>query len=100
VNPLRIWLVGFGMVGSWLASALDAQGEWLADRYGRSVTVVGIGNAWDGFACNADGLELGSVLAAVPGGRPVTDQPGAGSLMPNPEIPVKKLAPNAATTGA
>jgi homoserine dehydrogenase len=45
VNPLRIWLVGFGMVGSWLASALDAQAEWLADRYGRSVTIVGIGNA-------------------------------------------------------
>jgi homoserine dehydrogenase len=76
VSPLRIWLVGFGMVGRWLARALDARAEQLATRYGRELTVVGIGNARDGFIYHPDGLGLASVLAAAADGRPVTEQPG------------------------
>jgi homoserine dehydrogenase len=77
VSPLRVWLVGFGTVGQWLARALDAQAGQLADRYGRELTVVGIGNARHGFAYHPDGLSLASALAAAAAGRPVTDQPGA-----------------------
>ena len=47
VKPLRIWLVGFGMVGQWLVRALDLQAERLAGRYGIAVTLVGLGNARD-----------------------------------------------------
>lgn len=72
-----MWLVGFGTVGQWLARALDAQAGQIADRYGRELTVVGIGNARDGFAYHPDGLGLASVLAAAAAGRPVTEQPGA-----------------------
>jgi len=74
---LRIWLVGFGTVGRWVAEALYAQTDQLVSRYGREVTVVGIGNARDGFVYHPDGLDLGSVLAAAAGGRPITGQPGA-----------------------
>jgi homoserine dehydrogenase len=77
VSPLRIWLVGFGMVGRWLAGALDAQAAQLAPRYGRALTVNGIGNARDGFVYHPDGLDLASILAAAAAGRPITDQPGA-----------------------
>lgn len=77
VSPLRIWLVGFGMVGKWLTGALDAHAGWLTSRYGRAVRVVGIANARDGFVYNANGLELASVLAAASGGRPITEQRGA-----------------------
>jgi homoserine dehydrogenase len=77
VSPLRIWLVGFGAVGRWLARALDAQAEALAARYGRALTVVGVANARDGFGYAADGLDLKAVLAAAADGRPVTAQPGA-----------------------
>jgi homoserine dehydrogenase len=77
VSQLRIWLVGFGVVGRWLASALDAQGGQFAARYGRAVTVVGIANARDGFSYDANGLDLGSILAAAAGGRPITEQRGA-----------------------
>jgi homoserine dehydrogenase len=77
VNPLRIWLVGFGMVGGWLAGALDAQAGRLASRYGCAVRVVGLANERDGFVYHADGLDLGSVRAAASGGRPVTEQRGA-----------------------
>jgi homoserine dehydrogenase len=77
VSPLRIWLVGLGMVGRWLAGALDAQAGWLASRYGLAVSVVGIANARDGFVYDANGLDLGSVLGAVTAGRPVTGLRGA-----------------------
>jgi homoserine dehydrogenase len=77
VKPLRIWLVGFGMVGRWVAGVLDGQAGQLASRYGRAVRVVGIANARDGFVYDADGLDLGSVLAAASSGRPVTGQRGA-----------------------
>ncbi len=76
-RPLRIWLVGFGMVGQWLAGALGAQAAGFADRYGRAVTVVGIANARDGFVYDAGGLDLAAVRAAAAAGRPITGQPGA-----------------------
>ena len=75
MSPLRVWLVGFGMVGRWLAGVLDARAGQLAARYGRAVTVVGIANARDGFAYDPCVLDLRAVLAAA-GGRPVTDQRG------------------------
>ena len=74
---MRVWLVGFGTVGRWVAGTLRAQAAQLASRYSADVTVVGIGNARDGFAYHPDGLDLGSVLAAASDGRPVTGQPGA-----------------------
>lgn len=77
MSPLRIWLVGFGTVGRWLAGALDTQAERLASRYGRAVQVVGIANARDGFAYHPDGLDLRSALAAAAGGRPIGEQRGA-----------------------
>ena len=77
MSPLRIWLVGFGVVGRWLAGAIDAQAERLAARYGRELTVVGIGNARDGFTYRPDGLDLASALAAAAGRQPITRQRGA-----------------------
>lgn len=77
MNSLRIWLVGFGAVGRWLAGVLDAQGGRIASRYGCAITVVGIANARDGFVYDEHGLDLGSVLAAAERGRPITAQRGA-----------------------
>jgi homoserine dehydrogenase len=74
---MRVWLVGFGTVGRWLAGALDAQAERLASRYGAEVTVVGISNARDGFVYDADGLDLASVLESASAGRSIAEQPGA-----------------------
>ena len=77
MGPLRIWLVGFGVVGRWLARALDTQAGQLAASCGRPLTVTGIGNARDGFVYHPDGLDLGSVLAATAAERPITGQRGA-----------------------
>jgi homoserine dehydrogenase len=73
---MRVWLVGFGTVGRWLASALDSQAERLAARYGLDTTVVGVANARDGFVHAADGLELGSLLELVGEGRSIAEHPG------------------------
>ena len=79
MSPLRTWLVGFGTVGRWLASALDAQAERLGSRYGCAMRVVGIANARDGFAYRADGFDLAAALAAAAAGRPIGAQRGARS---------------------
>ena len=73
MEPLRIWLVGFGTVGRWLARALESQAERLARRDGIGLTVVGLANARDGFIYDGSGLDLASVL----GGRTIAEQPGA-----------------------
>jgi homoserine dehydrogenase len=74
---MRIWLVGFGTVGQWLARTLDSQAERLAARHGVEVTVVGIANARDGFVHAADGLDLRSALALAQDGRPIAELRGA-----------------------
>jgi homoserine dehydrogenase len=73
VKPLRIWLVGVGTVGTWLATVLDSQRERLAARYGLNPVVVGVASARGGFGSDSSGLDPASVLAAPgespPGGR-------------------------------
>jgi homoserine dehydrogenase len=75
-RPLRIWLVGFGTVGQWLARALDSQAERLAARYGIAVRVVGLANARDGFVHDGDGLDLRSMLGLASEGRSLAEVPG------------------------
>jgi homoserine dehydrogenase len=76
VKPLRIWLVGFGMVGQWLVRALDSQAERLARRYGIGVTLVGLANARDGFIYDGNGLDLPSLVALASRGQSIAEQPG------------------------
>ena len=73
---MRIWLVGFGMVGQWLVRALDSEAERLAARYGVAVTVVGVANARDGFVYDEDGLDLSSLLASASAGGSIAERPG------------------------
>jgi homoserine dehydrogenase len=77
VSPLRVWLIGFGTVGRWLADALDTRAQRLASRFGCEVQVVGIANARDGFIYDAGGLNLRSTLTAAAAGEPITTQAGA-----------------------
>jgi homoserine dehydrogenase len=75
-TPLRIWLVGFGTVGKWLARVMDSQRERLARDYGVRVTIVGLANARDGFIYDESGLDLPSVLRRALRGGALSDQPG------------------------
>lgn len=73
---MRIWLVGFGTVGRWLARALDSQAERLAARYGVEVAVVGVANARDGFVHDPDGLDVGALLGLAGEGRSIAEHAG------------------------
>jgi homoserine dehydrogenase len=73
---MRVWLVGFGTVGRWLAGALDTQAERLAARYDVEVTVVGVANSRDGFVHAEDGLDLGILLELAGEGRSIAEHPG------------------------
>ena len=77
MTPLRIWLVGFGTVGRWLARVLEAQAGRLADRHGVGFVVVGIANARDGFVHDPDGLDLPALLALADAGRSIAEERGA-----------------------
>lgn len=76
VQPLRIWLIGAGTVGTWLLGALDSQAQRLASRYGVRLTIVGLATARGGFAYHGPGLDPASVLAAVSAGRSIADLRG------------------------
>ena len=78
MSPLRIWLVGFGTVGRWLAGALDSPAARIAGRYGVDVRVVGIASAHNGFIYDGGGLDLGSAREAALAGRSFADQHGVG----------------------
>jgi homoserine dehydrogenase len=75
---MRIWLVGFGTVGQWLAQVLNEQAGPLESRYGVAPRVVGIASAHDGFVYSPDGLDLGAALTAARAGRPLAGLAGAG----------------------
>jgi homoserine dehydrogenase len=76
---MRVWLVGFGTVGRWLAAALDSHAERLAGRYRVEVTLTGIANARDGFVYVEDGFEPGAVAALAADGKPLSELPGASA---------------------
>jgi homoserine dehydrogenase len=71
---MRVWLVGFGTVGRWLAVALDTHAGRLAARYGVDVTIVGAAGARDGFVHSEGGLDL---AALARGGGRLADLDGA-----------------------
>jgi homoserine dehydrogenase len=73
---MRIWLVGFGTVGQWLARVLNEQAGALERRYGLAPRVVGIASAHDGFVYSPDGLDLAAALAAASAGRPLAGLAG------------------------
>lgn len=76
MKPLRISVIGLGMVGEWLVRALDAQADRLAARYGIGVTIVGLANARHGFIYDENGLDLRSTLRLLSDGRSIAEQPG------------------------
>ena len=71
MKTLRIWLVGTGTVGTWLADVLGLQRERLAASYGLDATVVGVASGRGGFVYDPGGLDLAALPAAARGGRPM-----------------------------
>lgn len=75
VRPVRVWVVGFGTVGRWLARALDRRGSELRERYGVEFEVAGIANRRDGFVHRDGGIDLQAALALADEGSSLQDLP-------------------------
>ena len=61
-RPLRLWIVGFGTVGQWLARALTERERGpAASGTASRFEVVGVANRRDGFFYRENGLDLRSV---------------------------------------
>ena len=60
-RPLRLWIVGFGTVGRWLARALTERSADLTGRYGVRFEVVGVANRTEGFFYRESGIDLRGV---------------------------------------
>lgn len=68
MRPLRVWLVGFGMVGRWLVRTLDSDAARLRARYGLEPAVVGVAAARGGFVYDEAGVDLKSLAALAAAG--------------------------------
>jgi homoserine dehydrogenase len=62
-KPLRLWLVGFGTVGRWVARALTERSAELSERYGVRFEVVAVANRTEGFFYRESGIDLHGVRA-------------------------------------
>jgi homoserine dehydrogenase len=62
-TPIRVSVVGTGMVGEWLLRALDGHRARLRDEYALALRVVAVANRGDGFVYREAGIEVAEVLA-------------------------------------
>ena len=76
-TSVRVWVVGFGTVGQWLAGVLVAGRESLARRYGLEFEVVGLASRRDGFVTDPAGIDLEAALELRRTGRPLAELAGA-----------------------
>ena len=88
-DEVRIWIVGLGTVGRWVADAISEGADDLAARYGLSFSVVGSATRRGGFA-GADGRRWDSALEGMratdadvlveTAASPIEGEPGAAHI--------------------
>ncbi len=81
MKPLRVWLVGVGTVGTWLATVLDSQRERLAARYSLNARVQPEFVRHDDPLAGVDGTANAAVFEASPVGKVTIIGPGAGPAL-------------------
>lgn len=77
MRQLRLAIVGFGMVGRWLASAIQRRRSYLEAECGVGVILVGVGNRRHGFICRDGGFDIPVLLERAAEGHPLGAYPGA-----------------------
>src|SRR5947209_19737201 len=76
MKPIRIVLVGFGVVGRGFTELLGRKRDYLRLAYDLDLQLVGIGSRSRGFIYQQDGLDPSGLLDLVARGRPLTDCDG------------------------
>jgi homoserine dehydrogenase len=74
---LRVCIVGLGVVGKWVLSALERQRATASTDLDFDFRLVAVANARDGLIYGPDGLDPGSILRELRAERPLGDQRGA-----------------------
>src|ERR671918_62549 len=67
--PIRVSLIGVGMVGEWLLRAIGRHRDRLRDRYGVDLKLVALASRRGGFVYSEEGIEIEGMLAS---GDPLT----------------------------
>lgn len=75
MKQLRLALPGFGIVGQWLAQALQTQHAWLQQECGVAVTIISVGTRHHGLMYREDGLDIPTLLELVATRQPLTAHP-------------------------
>ena len=76
MKQIRLFLVGFGVVGQGFAELLMTKHDFLKQYYGVDISLVGVANARHGFVYRQDGLHISSLLELAAKKGPLTDYPG------------------------
>ncbi len=76
MKHLRVFLIGFGVVGQGLAELLATKKELLRREYALEVTLVGVANSRHGFIYREAGLDVPLLLNLAAQRRPLTEHPG------------------------
>jgi homoserine dehydrogenase len=76
MKQIRLSLVGFGVVGQGFAELLMTKHDFLQQRYGVDMLLVGVANARHGFIYRQDGMDIPSLLDLVAKQRPLAENSG------------------------
>jgi homoserine dehydrogenase len=77
MKHIRLFLVGFGVVGQGFAELVMTKHEFLKRYYGVDLSLVGVANARHGFVYRQGGLDIPALLQRVKENGPLTDYPEA-----------------------
>jgi homoserine dehydrogenase len=77
MQQLRLSIIGFGIVGRWLATAVYQRRAWLAAECGVAISLVSVATRRDGFIHHDAGFDIPTLLNLAAAACPLTDYPGA-----------------------
>lgn len=76
MKHIRLFIIGFGVVGQGLAELLAEKESLLARDYNLHVSLVAVANHHHGFIYREEGLDIPTLLTLTAARRPLTDHPG------------------------
>lgn len=76
MKQLRLFIIGFGVVGQGLAELLERKRDLLQQQFDVQVKLVGVANARHGFIYREDGLAIPRLLELVAKNQSLVDYPG------------------------
>lgn len=77
MKQIRLFLIGFGVVGQGLAELVGTKKAWLRDQHHVDITLAGVANSRHGFIYHEAGLDSAILLSLANERRALTNYPGS-----------------------